>query len=299
MLPFTLTNSNYSTKKSQYVPFTTHEPIFPNNEDSYYTANNDNNEYTYNNEYEDNDLPELMFPYSTETPPTKVITFMPIEPNEEDEAETEVRFDEKWNVAAQDNNVGEGDSHAPGPSGGGQGPSNHQQEDVIDKPSRTPSGTMVLVIGIILGAFVAMLLIVIIVLRYRTGVDRSGMIKCEDSVGTAPGGMHGPPGQNAGPSGAPRYQFAHPNDYGELGVAAGGGNCETERETATTALMEGGGPRGPGPGRGVPGPSGNGFFNNNCNNLAVAAHAASHNGGDRSRLFRKSNGAKPVREWYV
>ena len=70
----------------------------------------------------------------------------------------------------------------------------------------------------------------------------------------------------------------------------------SERETATTALMEGGGPRGPGRG-----PSGNGFFNNNCNNnlAAAAAHAAANNGGDRSRLFRKSNGSKPVREWYV
>ena len=72
----------------------------------------------------------------------------------------------------------------------------------------------------------------------------------------------------------------------------------SERETATTALMEGGGPRGPGRG-GPGGPSGNGFFNNNCNNLAAAAHVAAHNGGDRSRLFRKSNGSKPVREWYV
>ena len=73
-------------------------------------------------------------------------------------------------------------------------------------------------------------------------------------------------------------------------------NIFSERETATTALMEGGGPRGPGRG-----PSGNGFFNNNCNNnlAAAAAHAAANNGGDRSRLFRKSNGSKPVREWYV
>ena len=117
------------------------------------------------------------------------------------------------------------DAHAPGPSGGGSGPSNHQPDGVADKPSRSPSGTMVLVIGIILGAFVAMLLIVIIVLKMRTGVDRSGMIKCEETVGTGAGGMHGVPGQGGGPSGAPRYQFAHPNDYGELGVA-GGGNCE-------------------------------------------------------------------------
>ena len=132
----------------------------------------------------------------------------------------------KWNVANDDND-GAGNEvnvSGQGPSGGGStGPSN---EEPLDKPSRTPSGTMVLVIGIILGAFVAMLLIVIIVLRMRTGVDRSQMIKCEDSVGaTAPGGMPGAPNQGPGHAGAPRYQFAHPNDYGELGVA-GGGNCE-------------------------------------------------------------------------
>ena len=134
----------------------------------------------------------------------------------------------KWNVADAGNSGSvDEEAHAPGPSGGGSGPSSNQDE-VIDKPSRTPSGTMVLVIGIILGAFVAMLLIVIIVLRYRTGVDRSAMIKCEDSAG---GGHHShgpPPGQGAGNAaggGAPRYQFAHPNDYGELGAAAGG-NCE-------------------------------------------------------------------------
>ena len=74
------------------------------------------------------------------------------------------------------------------------------------KPVRTPSGTMVLVIGIILGAFVAMLLIVIIVLKYRTGVDRSAMIKCEDSVGNAPH-SHGPPNQGPGNSNAPRYKL--------------------------------------------------------------------------------------------
>ena len=129
----------------------------------------------------------------------------------------------QWNQDPQlDGGVGE-DAHAPGPSGGG----GHEgtQEDITGKPSRTASGTMILVIGIILGAFVGMLLIVIIVLKYRTGVDRTGMIKCEETIGTGAGGMHGAPGQGGAHSGAPRYQFAHPNDYGELGVA-GGGNCE-------------------------------------------------------------------------
>jgi hypothetical protein len=135
----------------------------------------------------------------------------------------------KWNVANEDNeeavNDDQGESHGQGPSGGGSNQSDNESE-ALEKPSRTPSGTMVLVIGIILGAFVAMLLIVIIVLRMRTGVDRSQMIKCEDSVGTtAPGGMPGATNHGPGPPGAPRYQFAHPNDYGELGAAAGG-NCE-------------------------------------------------------------------------
>ncbi len=184
--------------------------------------------------------------------------------------------------------------------------------------------TMVLVIGIILGAFVAMVMIVIIVLKMRTRVD--GGIKCED---------------------APRYQFAPPNDYGDLGVPGGGGpgtggpgsgpggvpvvggGPMPDQETATTSLMEGmsgGGvrpsapllaaaanhaaaaaARGPGPGHGGPGgpggpgggpmePDGVGGVNNN-NNGFFGANCALN--GDRSRLFRKSNGSKPVREWYV
>jgi len=303
LLPCTLTNSNYSTNKKNsqygYVPYygSTQDSVYSDNDDSYNTAYDGNN-HIYNNEYENNENDyDLMFPEkdsSTKSPPAKGNTFMPIIPGgDEDEGDNEVRYNEKWNTV-EDNpgQANDENSHAPGPSGGGAAPDNEMGSQ---KPVRTPSGTMVLVIGIILGAFVAMLLIVIIVLKYRTGVDRSAMIKCEDSAGNAPH-SHGPPNQGPGNSNAPRYQFAHPNDYGELGVAGGGpGHCENERETATTALMEGGGPRGPGRG----GPSGNGFFNNNCNNLAAAAHVAAHNGGDRSRLFRKSNGSKPVREWYV
>ena len=119
-----------------------------------------------------------------------------------------------------------------------------------------------------------------------------------------------------------RYQFAPPNDYGEVG--AGG-----EQETATTSLMEGsvapplvslgpstanvaasGGIPGSGvPGGGVGGPAAlsgvgaglynNGMFtNNNCASRPLQPPPPSSN-GDRSRLFRKSNGSKPVREWYV
>ena len=76
---------------------------------------------------------------------------------------------------------------------------------------------MVLVIGIILGAFVAMILIVIFVLKKRIRVDGNGTVKGDEGLagssgppGAAPGG---PPGINHGPPGgaAPRYQvlFIH------------------------------------------------------------------------------------------
>ena len=49
----------------------------------------------------------------------------------------------------------------------------HKQEAVPkkDTSNRGMSGTMSLVIGIILGSFIAMILIVVIVLKVRTGVD--------------------------------------------------------------------------------------------------------------------------------
>ena len=194
-------------------------------------------------------------------------------------------YDTKWNEG-EDVEEEEEEEHNP-----------IDYPDIVEK--QMPS-TMVLVIGIIVGAFVAMILIVIIVLKIRVRVDQP---KCETEA-------------------APRYQFAPPNDYGEVGG---------EQETATTSLMEGsvapplvslpptasanaagvsGGP----PGVGVPGPGGvggpaalsgvgaglynNGMFNNNCASRPLQPPPPSSN-GDRSRLFRKSNGSKPVREWYV
>ena len=122
-------------------------------------------------------------------------------------------------------------------------------------------------------------------LKIRVRVD--GHVKCDEA--------------------APRYQFAPPNDYGEVGG---------EQETATTSLMEGSVAH-------VGGPNmmyNNGMFNNNCPQppggpgmppagpagprppgppgLQQQAPPPSSN-GDRSLLFRKSNGSKPVREWYV
>ena len=191
-------------------------------------------------------------------------------------------YDQKWNVE--------------------EAPEEEEPPEVTEfQAEKSMPGTMVLVIGIILGAFIAMILIVIFVLKIRVRVD--GLhVKCEEA--------------------APRYQFAPPNDYGELGG---------EQETATTSLMEGsvappavgpgsnsippGNGRGPpgsgGPGGGGMGPPGapmynNGMFNNNCNAASQSQQQprlqpppAPSSNGDRSRLFRKSNGSKPVREWYV
>ena len=123
-------------------------------------------------------------------------------------------------------------------------------------------------------------------LKIRVRVD--GHVKCDEA--------------------APRYQFAPPNDYGEVGG---------EQETATTSLMEGSVAH-------VGGPNmmyNNGMFNNNCPQppgVNSAGHSAGvppgapgsrpgplqqqpppSSNGDRSLLFRKSNGSKPVREWYV
>ena len=81
---------------------------------------------------------------------------------------------------------------------------------------------MVLVIGIILGAFVAMILIVIFVLKKRIRVDGNGTVKGDEGLagssgppGAAPGG---PPGINHGPPGgaAPRYQVHSSLFYKQL-----------------------------------------------------------------------------------
>ena len=135
-------------------------------------------------------------------------------------------FDLKWNADAVDYPVGESyeNSHPPGPSGGGSQPnagSNGYQKHV-----RAPYGTMLLVIGIILVAVVAMFWIIKIVLRYQTGtaVERIAMAKSEDSEGNV---LHSyvPPNQDQENSNAPRCKLAHPNDYGGLEVAVGE-NCE-------------------------------------------------------------------------
>ena len=71
--------------------------MYPEVDDSYYTANNGNNDYDiiHPNEYDDNDLPDLMFPYSTKSPPPKANTYMPINPDGTVDGENEVRFNEK------------------------------------------------------------------------------------------------------------------------------------------------------------------------------------------------------------
>lgn len=194
-------------------------------------------------------------PETTTTPTRRVpptLLPLPIPPKSPEVPDDNKGFNEKWNY----------DDESGNDSG----------TDLVHKKSMP--GTMVLVIGIILGAFVAMVMIVIIVLKMRTRVD--GTVKCEEA--------------------APRYQFASPaNDYGEIG----------EQETATTSLIDGG-VGSAGGGGGGSGNVGVGMAAQASNALSAAAQQAANgffnNGavnGDRSRLFRKSNGSKPVREWYV
>jgi hypothetical protein len=198
--------------------------------------------------------------------------------------------------------------------------------------------TMVLVIGIIMGAFISMVLIVIIVLKMRTRVD-GNLGKCDGDVHHShppPHPVHhqnavgcpppGAPSANA----APRYQFAAAalqNDYGDLGRPT---QAQVRRRpaklshfrsfpnklsihyfllqvTATTSLMEH-----------LPPPPPSQQQQQQMRNavMAAAAAAAVDNGfynnncnaaangnhGERSRLFDKgqvTNSSKPVREWYV
>ena len=263
----------------RYVP---HSSEFPyetddfDNYDSFSTAKN------YAADYDDSTWQVLLYPETTssESPGFAAPTLLPLPvPDSQGESDSgggnEINYDEKWNVGDTPNS--KLDAALPGGGSGGK----NSQSPSVEPESKSLPGTMVLVIGIILGAFVAMILIVIFVLKMRIRVDGNGTIKGDEVSGAS----------------APRYQFAPPNDYGEIPGANAGG-VESERETATTALMEGGSQ-----GRGAPNPGGighnNGFFNNNCSSLAAAAHAAQTANGDRSRLFRKSNGSKPVREWYV
>ena len=173
-------------------------------------------------------------------------------------------FDEKHNMCGE-NPCGEAEEDEP---------------EVTLQMEKAKPVTLVLVIGIIVGAFVAMILIVIIVLKIRVRVDGP---KCDEAAA------------------APRYQFAPPNDYGEVGG---------EQETATTSLMEGSvappiAPTAPGNAPAALSGGGlynNGMFNNNCAlrpPLQQQPQPPPSANGDRSRLFRKSNGSKPVREWYV
>ena len=76
------------------------DSVYSDIEDSYLNtynlANNDKTVYyEYNNE---NDFEQKLFPekdYSTKSPPTKGNTFMPINPNGEDDGDNEVRYNDK------------------------------------------------------------------------------------------------------------------------------------------------------------------------------------------------------------
>jgi len=203
-------------------------------------------------------------------PPT--LLPLPLPPSgggDKDSMENYANYDEKWNV--NESPTEEPDTNTP-------------------KFTKSMPGTMVLVIGIILGAFVAMILIVIIVLKMRIRMDRG--FKSEDMPRQV--GQTGMPMSASQPNQnhtqplnamAPRYQFANAathSDYNEPPSLP-------DQETATTSLMEGG-HQGLGASGNIPLLGGvnqnNGFFP-----LAMI--------GDRTRFFRKPNGSRAVREWYV
>jgi len=142
----------------------------------------------------------------------------------------------------------------------------HKQEAVPkkDTSNRGMSGTMSLVIGIILGSFIAMILIVVIVLKVRTGVDMN------------------------------EYKQEQMNRYNLTSPCSG-----TEKEdypatdTGTTSLING-------KNHNNNNNNGNGLFHGNNGNGLFNGSISSALNGDRARLFKKANSyGKPVREWYV
>jgi hypothetical protein len=97
----------------------------------------------------------------------------------------------------------------PLPGSGRHHHDEHEETTVVAEtppvPSKAIPGTMVLVIGIILGAFVAMIIIVIIVLKTRTRVVES--FKAYDEHCPQPAGMPVCAAQGA----APRCDFVYNN----------------------------------------------------------------------------------------
>lgn len=136
------------------------------------------------------------------------------------------------------------------------------------KDNRGMSGTMSLVIGIILGSFIAMILIVIIVLKVRTGAD---FADCKQEE-------------------MRRYQFSSPS------VTEKEDNFNSAGDTASTSLINNNNSSNSksnhhhGVCSSNNGGSGGGFFNGGLTAL----------NGERARLFKKANSyGRPVREWYV
>lgn len=220
--------------------------------------------------YPETSTPHLLGPQNV--PPTLLpLPQPPSGENDKDSLENYANYDEKWNV-----------DESP----------TEEPESSTPKSTKSMPGTMVLVIGIILGAFVAMILIVIIVLKMRTRMD--GAIKGEElpvpmdqmalAISDHPSQNHQLLAHN--PMG-PRYLFANAAPHSDYGEPPG----MQDRETATTSLMEGG-PQGLAVGGNVPLLSGGGVHHNNgFFPLAMI--------GDRTRFFRKPLGSRPVREWYV
>jgi len=188
--------------------------------------------------------------------------WQPIDPvGSQTEHEVVKGYDEKYNMEEEDSFENK----------------DKEQEEERQKmeSERSMSPTMSLVIGIIIGSFTAMILIVIIVLKWncclffvsfftkkhkkvRTGVDITEYKQQEEMQ---------------------RYQFSSPSVPDREEFPVYNNHCG---DTASTSLIDGGG-------KGSH--QNNGFFNGG---LTTALN------GDRARLFKKANNyGRPVREWYV
>ena len=136
------------------------------------------------------------------------------------------------------------------------------------------SPTMSLVIGIIIGSFTAMILIVIIVLKVRTGVDISE-IKQVILLSTSAYKVFKHLFQSFFKEEMQRYQFSSPSvpEKDEYPVLDSTSLIDNNKSNIT---------------------------NGNGHNSILNGGLSSALNTDRAKLFKKANScARPVREWYV
>jgi len=184
--------------------------------------------------------PDIIEDVNPVTPPKKDLVTWNVMPIDETTQPSEKCYDDKHNVLCDDVTAA---------------PTDGPRKDI-----RGMSGTMSLVIGIILGSFIAMILIVIIVLKVRTGVDITECKQVQEELRRY---------QFSSPSGTEKEDF--PSDTGTTSLINNGNNNKQSHNNNNN--------------------NHHGIFNGSITNAL---------NGDRAKLFRKANSyGKPVREWYV